>query len=64
MDRSTGVLRHLATTAATGVGIVKVTGASAKGGQVTITVFWRNPEEQKKGLPVHSYTVVASIFTS
>lgn len=43
---------------------VTIIGASAKGGQVTITVFWRNPEEQSKGLPAHSYTVVASIFTS
>jgi len=44
--------------------IVTITGASANGAQVTIRLRWQNPEEQSKGLPVHNYVVVASVYTS
>jgi type IV pilus assembly protein PilV len=46
--------------------IVTITGASASGAQVTIRVRWQMPEEASQTPPPapHSYTVVASVYTS
>lgn len=46
--------------------IVTVTGATANGASVSITVRWQMPEEagQATPPPPHNYTVVATIFTS
>ena len=46
--------------------VVTVTAPSANGAQVMIQVFWRMPEEasQTPLPPPHTYTVVATIFTS
>jgi type IV pilus assembly protein PilV len=50
--------------------IVAVPNPTAQGAQVTIQVFWQNPEEYSKnpcgqpGAQPHTYTVVATIFTS
>ena len=42
---------------------VTITGATAQGATVQVDVFWRLPEETTAGLPPHSHTVVASVFT-
>jgi len=46
--------------------IVTITGVTATGAQVTITVRWLMPEEaaQTPQPPPHNYTVVATVFTS
>jgi type IV pilus assembly protein PilV len=35
---------------------------SGKGGVVTVQMRWQLPEEASKGLPPHSYTVVATVL--
>lgn len=44
--------------------IVTITGASAQGGNVTVEVRWRSPEETAQGLPPHNYRVLASVYPS
>lgn len=46
--------------------VVTVTGATAQGGSVQIQIFWQLPEEANQGTPPppHSYTVLASVYTS
>jgi type IV pilus assembly protein PilV len=46
--------------------IVTITGASAAGAQVTIQVRWQMPEEagQTPPPPPHTYTVLATVYTS
>jgi type IV pilus assembly protein PilV len=41
--------------------IVTITGGTALGGQVQITVRWQLPEEASQGLPPHQHTMLASI---
>jgi type IV pilus assembly protein PilV len=43
--------------------VVTVTGATAQGGTVQIQIFWQMPEEVSQGTQ-HSYTVLASVYTS
>jgi type IV pilus assembly protein PilV len=41
--------------------IVAVTGGTASGGVVQITVRWRLPEEATQGLPAHQHTMLGTI---
>ncbi len=42
--------------------IVTVTGATASGATVQITMRWQLPEEASQGLPPHNFVIVASVY--
>jgi hypothetical protein len=41
---------------------VVITGGTAVGGLVQVTVFWQLPEEASQGLRPHQHTALASIY--
>jgi type IV pilus assembly protein PilV len=48
----------------TAMPVVAVSGATASGATVQITVYWQLPEEASQGLPARNYTLIASVFTN
>jgi len=44
--------------------VIAVSGATATGATVQITVYWQLPEEASQGLPARNYTLIASVFTN
>ncbi|HEY2336988.1 MAG TPA: type IV pilus modification protein PilV [Burkholderiales bacterium] len=44
--------------------VIAVSGATASGATVQITVYWQLPEEASQGLPARNYTLIASVFTN
>jgi type IV pilus assembly protein PilV len=48
--------------AATSKPVVAISGATATGATVQITVYWQLPEAASQSLPASNYTLIASIF--
>ncbi len=44
--------------------VILVSGATATGATVQITVYWQLPEEASQSLPARNYTLIASVFTN
>lgn len=43
--------------------VVTITGGSAAGASVQITMRWQLPEEASQGLPPHNFVIIASVYT-